>query len=288
MSETWTSRSFDFAFPVDRIDVVLSRLRGTIARIASVTRATVPDTLTARRSGKWSIQEHVGHLHDLESLHLRRLDELANGATRLSPADPQNQQTWDANHNARPFARVFVDFVSGRTRLVRALEALGPDDLARAAVHPRLQAPMRAIDIGFFAAEHDDHHLVAIESLVHTAPPAAPLPAVASPWLELPHDAPMALLERRRLIGSEAMISHITLHAGCDVPVHAHANEQFSCVVSGVVRFRLGDGERVLRAGDVIWFPSHTPHGAQAIETAVVLDVFSPPSATTGIDERRP
>jgi quercetin dioxygenase-like cupin family protein len=43
----------------------------------------------------------------------------------------------------------------------------------------------------------------------------------------------------------------------------------------------------VLRPGDVLHLPGHAPHGAEALETAVVLDVFAPPSATTGIDERR-
>ncbi len=43
----------------------------------------------------------------------------------------------------------------------------------------------------------------------------------------------------------------------------------------------------VLGAGDVIHLPSHAPHAAEAIETAIVLDVFAPPSTTTGIDERR-
>jgi quercetin dioxygenase-like cupin family protein len=54
------------------------------------------------------------------------------------------------------------------------------------------------------------------------------------------------------------------------------------------VRFTLADGEqRVLGAGDVLHLPSHAPHGAYALETAVVLDVFAPPSLLTGIDERR-
>jgi quercetin dioxygenase-like cupin family protein len=82
------------------------------------------------------------------------------------------------------------------------------------------------------------------------------------------------------------MISHVTLHAGCAVPSHAHQNEQFACVLSGVVRFTLADGERVLSAGDVLHLPSWAPHAAEAIETAVVLDVFAPPSETTGVDRR--
>ncbi len=83
MQEVWTSRSFAFTYSVDRIDVLLSRLRGAAARIAAAVRGLPPTTLTARRDGAWSIQEHVGHLHDLEALHLRRLDELQRGAARV-------------------------------------------------------------------------------------------------------------------------------------------------------------------------------------------------------------
>jgi quercetin dioxygenase-like cupin family protein len=80
----------------------------------------------------------------------------------------------------------------------------------------------------------------------------------------------------------------VTLQRGCVVPVHAHANEQFSCVLSGRVRFQLEGGDRELGPGEVLHLPSHAPHGATALETAVVLDVFAPPSATTGVDAARP
>jgi len=285
MQQLWTSRSFAFSFPVEQIGVLLSRLRGTAHRIAAAVRGVPPATLTARRSGAWSIQEHVGHLHDLEALHLRRLDELARGAATLSPADMQNRATWDARHNEQPFAAVFESFVVGRDQLVRRLAALDAKALAVAALHPRLQQPMRAVDVAFFTAEHDDHHVAKLEQLVRTAAVAPPRGAVVSHWDELQVDRPMASLERRRVVGAEAMISHVTLHKGCVVPVHAHGNEQFSCVLSGRVKFTLADGERVLGAGEVLQLPSQTPHGAEALETAIVLDVFAPPSATTGIDE---
>ena len=119
-----------------------------------------------------------------------------------------------------------------------------------------------------------------------------PNPARVARWSDLPLDAPMALLERRRIIGERAMISHITLRKGCDVPTHAHENEQFSAVLSGRLRFGLGaEGtpERhdvTVGPGQVIHLPSGLSHSAYAEEETVVLDIFSPPSATTGIDRR--
>lgn len=286
MQQTWTSRQFSFAFPTEHIAVLLSRLRGTGARIRQTVRTLPAAVLTERRDGGWSIQEHVGHLHDLEALHLTRLDELERGAATLSAADMENRATWDAAHNERAFEAVFAAFTTGREQLIARLTALDAHGLARAAAHPRLRQPMRAVDVAFFTAEHDDHHLARIEELARTASPTPP-PAIAAHWQDLPHDTPMPLLERRRVIGNDAMISHVTLHRGCDVPVHAHHNEQFSCVLSGKVRFVLADGDRVLGAGEVLHLPSHAPHGAVALETAVVLDVFAPPSASTGIDARR-
>ncbi|MCA9291364.1 MAG: cupin domain-containing protein [Phycisphaerales bacterium] len=102
----------------------------------------------------------------------------------------------------------------------------------------------------------------------------------------MPTDHPMALLDRRRLIGCHVMLSHVTLHAGFRVPPHAHENEQFAAVLSGHVRFTVGEGERVVdvRAGGVLHLPPGVRHGAEAIETSVVLDVFSPPSERTGVD----
>jgi uncharacterized damage-inducible protein DinB len=169
MQDRWTSRQFSFAFPVERIGVIRSRLRGAGARIAADVRGVPPAVLVARRDGAWSVQEHVGHLHDLEALHLRRLDELARGAEVLSAADMENRATWDARHNERPFAEVFAAFAASRAQLLARLDALDAKGLAAAALHPRLQQPMRAVDVAFFTAEHDDHHVARLEELLRTA-----------------------------------------------------------------------------------------------------------------------
>lgn len=284
MHEPWASRRFSFDYPVERLPVFLDRLRGTMARVAASVRGVPADVLTRRHGEAWSIQEHVGHLHDLEALHLRRLDELERGVAELTPADMDNRATWAAGHNDRPFAAVLADFGVVRAQFLVRLAGCDRERLATSAKHPRLQQPMRVVDVAFFAAEHDDFHLARIHDLVRDAGPFAPPLATAAQWIDLPRDEPMASLSRHRLIGAEAMISYVTLQAGCAVPVHAHANEQFSCVLSGRVRFKLADGDKIVTAGEVLHLPGHAPHGAEALETSVVLDVFAPPSETTGID----
>ena len=89
--------------------------------------------LTREPEHGWTIQGHVGHLWDVDVLHTARLDQFLEGVTELKPADMSNARTEAA-----------VD---------------------RAAHHPRLDKPMRLIDMVFFAAEHDDQHLASITEL---------------------------------------------------------------------------------------------------------------------------
>jgi quercetin dioxygenase-like cupin family protein len=109
-------------------------------------------------------------------------------------------------------------------------------------------------------------------------------------WDDLACDKPMPLLERRRIIGEQAMLSQVFLNKGCHVPTHSHANEQFACILSGELRFGIGaEGstdryEVTVKAGDVLHLPSNVPHSADAVVDTLVLDVFSPPSEKTGID----
>ena len=111
-------------------------------------------------------------------------------------------------------------------------------------------------------------------------------------WSELPFDAPMALLRRQRVIAEKMMLSNVFLQKGCDVPTHSHENEQISCILSGRLRFGIGaEGtaerrEVTVSAGEVVVLPGHVPHSAYALEDTQVLDLFSPPSAGTGIDRK--
>lgn len=111
-------------------------------------------------------------------------------------------------------------------------------------------------------------------------------------WDALETDHPMPTIARQRVIGERAMVSRVVLAKGCVVPKHAHENEQIACIVSGKIKFGLGEPETsdwreiVANGGDVLMLPANLPHSAEALEETVVLDVFSPPSETTGIDKR--
>lgn len=116
--------------------------------------------------------------------------------------------------------------------------------------------------------------------------------ATAYRWSDMHTDQPMARLTRRRIVGEHAMLSHVSLAKGCQVPTHAHENEQFGHILSGRIRFGIGaEGspdrhDLILEAGQVIHLPPNVPHSAEALEDCVILDVFSPPSEKTGIDRK--
>lgn len=117
-----------------------------------------------------------------------------------------------------------------------------------------------------------------------------PSGAVHVRWTDQPVDRPMDLLERKRVIGEQAMISRVFLKKGCDIPTHAHENEQIAMIVSGKVRFGLGAegsnqrSEVLVGADEVLHLPGNVPHSCYAIEDTLIFDIFSPPSQNTGID----
>ena len=162
----WFSRKFAFDLEPWAYPNIVERVRGTPARIEERLRGVDVATLTRRDGDHWSIQENAGHLLDLESLWALRLDDFERGAERLSPADLQNRKTHEANHNSAKLADILADFRAVREANVRRLEGYDEKFIARTALHPRLEQPMRVMDLMFFVAEHDDHHLAAITQLL--------------------------------------------------------------------------------------------------------------------------
>jgi len=164
-TEKWFQRSFAFALPASRFPNLLERLRGTPARLDERMRDLPAERLTRVHSGRWSAQENVGHLLDLEPLWLRRAKQYFAGERELVPADLTNRATTDANHNARSLDDLLSGFRTARMELVRVLTDADDTILSRTAVHPRLERELRLIDLAEFVAEHDDHHLAVIGAL---------------------------------------------------------------------------------------------------------------------------
>lgn len=163
----WFDRKFEFTFPIELHPNLCARLRGTPARLDEIVRGSSRELLIKKPSEKWSAQEHVGHLLDLESLWLARVDDYLRGGSELTAADLQNRKTHEANHNARPAEEILKEFRDARLQLVKKVETMDSALFSRAMLHPRLKQPMRLVDHLYFAAEHDDHHLACIWDLLN-------------------------------------------------------------------------------------------------------------------------
>lgn len=161
----WFDRPFTFDLPPWMWPNLIERLRGTPARAEELVEGLPASVRTRRVDGRWSIQEHVGHLLDLEALWIGRVDDLEAGRERLREADLENRATHEANHNEQPLPSLLAAFRATRTAWVERLEGLDAGLVERTALHPRLEQPMRLLDLVYFVAEHDDHHLAHITRL---------------------------------------------------------------------------------------------------------------------------
>ena len=101
-------------------------------------------------------------------------------------------------------------------------------------------------------------------------------------WDDVEREHVTDLLDRKLITGKDIMLAHVYLKKGCVVPKHQHHNEQMTYIISGALRFWIGeDGadEVVVGAGEVLHIPSNVWHRAEALEDTLDMDIFSPPRA---------
>ena len=77
-----------------------------------------------------------------------------------------------------------------------------------------------------------------------------------------------------------AVVLTVDMPAGLHVDAHTHeSEEQINIVLSGQVRFRVGDEETVLGAGGVLLMPRHIEHELwnDSGEFAQIIEIYTPP-----------
>ncbi len=163
----WVERNFNFDFPTGLFPTVLERLRGTSVRLKEITSHISEHEAEIKPNGKWSIKEHIGHLGDLEILHEGRIDDFLDRKETLRPWDKTNAETQNANHNDSTLQALLDLFTARRSVLISRLSQLDDETHEVKSIHPRLQVLMRPVDMAYFTAEHDDHHLTSIRELMH-------------------------------------------------------------------------------------------------------------------------
>ncbi|MET3878683.1 DinB family protein [Chitinophaga sp. OAE865] len=162
----WFNRTFPVIEDNGTLPTIIERLSGTPARMEEIIAHIPQDLLVIKPGGKWSIKEEAGHLSDMEPLWLGRLEDLINGAVELRVADLTNRRTHEANHNETPAGQLLHQFREQRQQLVNRLWNLEDAHLEQSALHPRLKTPMRIVDLAYFVAEHDDHHMAGIRQIL--------------------------------------------------------------------------------------------------------------------------
>jgi uncharacterized damage-inducible protein DinB len=157
-SIVWFGRKFKFTLPPGMYPIIIERMRGAPVRLEEKTAGLTEKILTDQRDG-WSIKEQTGHLVVVEELWHGRIDDYNSNAERLRPADLENRKTKDADFNSADIGDLLGKFRQSRESLVTKFERFGDDEIEKTALHPRLDQPMRIIDLAYFIVEHDDHHL---------------------------------------------------------------------------------------------------------------------------------
>ncbi len=157
----WFERVFTFGLPTGMLPFYIERLEGTAARIEMKVKGISEDTLSHRLDNKWSVKENIGHLAEVDKIANKRITEMISGISPMSPAvfEPKAYQEW-------PIADVVNYFHETRIKNINRYKELNPDDLGKASMHPRLKVRMTPVDLAWFDAEHDDHHLVRISEIV--------------------------------------------------------------------------------------------------------------------------
>jgi quercetin dioxygenase-like cupin family protein len=83
-------------------------------------------------------------------------------------------------------------------------------------------------------------------------------------------------ITRQMVSGENATLSQLLLKRGAVVARHSHVNEQYSWIISGLLKFIFDDREILVGAGEVLLIPPHAAHRVEALEDTVDVDFFAP------------
>jgi len=95
-------------------------------------------------------------------------------------------------------------------------------------------------------------------------------------WDQIQEDSLNPLAGRKALHGDGITVARFRFDKGNVVAMHHHINDQVTMIESGKVRFNL-DGEiKELGAGEFLHVGPDIPHGNEALENTVIIEIFSP------------
>ena len=91
------------------------------------------------------------------------------------------------------------------------------------------------------------------------------------------YQAPLAGIEQKTLVfGDTTLMTEFRLQKDAVLPRHHHPHEQTGYLVSGKIRLYIDGQSFDCRPGDSWCVPGDAEHGADVLEDAVAIEVFSP------------
>ena len=162
----WFDKKFKFELSHEQFEFVLKKLKQKPDEIEKLVSPLSQEFLNKRIDSKWSIKENIGHLIDLEELHDARIDDFIDGKEMLRPADLQNRKTEEASHNSKDIFELTNRLKSVREKFISRIREMDESARNHVSIHPRLNQPMRPIDMAQFVLEHDEHHINTINELI--------------------------------------------------------------------------------------------------------------------------
>ena len=91
------------------------------------------------------------------------------------------------------------------------------------------------------------------------------------------YHTPLAGIRQKTLVyGEKTLMTAFLLEKDSALPRHRHPHEQTGYLVSGSIRLFVDGVSQDCTAGDSWCIPSNAEHGAEILEDAVAIEVFSP------------
>ncbi len=88
---------------------------------------------------------------------------------------------------------------------------------------------------------------------------------------------PLSDIQQKTLVfGEKSLLTEFKMKANSLLPRHSHPYEQTGYLISGKIRLTIGSESIDFEPGDAWCVPMNVEHGAQILEDALAIEVFSP------------